>query len=234
MHSQILSNDLKEFAAQRITSPHPNCLISIVWSCIQFALWCLQLSDTAQIIWMATSCALQCMFHNLRKLMHTFSICLPSWERQQPHAGFRQGSLCLLHFGHAGWPHAFVPGDEGGVVCVCVCGGGNTEPADSLQHSSRELPSALSSLSIPYSKCPRLEHDPWTRSHSPSLTQTHTQKLCVFCLWTAILKRFSQSLLLCTWHSFCYLQACYRKIKAACHFVCTVNAIRGKEWKKLF
>lgn len=46
---------------------------------------------------------------------------------------------------------------EWGSVCVCV---GNREPADSLQHNSRELPSALSSLSIPYSKCPRLEHDP--------------------------------------------------------------------------
>lgn len=27
-------------------------------------------------------------------------------------AGFRQGCLCMLHFGHTGWPHAFVPGDE--------------------------------------------------------------------------------------------------------------------------
>lgn len=30
-------------------------------------------------------------------------------------AGFRQGCLWLLHFDHARWPHAFVPGDERGV-----------------------------------------------------------------------------------------------------------------------
>lgn len=52
--------------------------------CTRLTLWCLQLSDTALINWkMTTSCALQFMFHNLRKLTHTFSICLPSWEKRQ-------------------------------------------------------------------------------------------------------------------------------------------------------
>lgn len=39
----------------------------------------------------------------------------------------------------------------------CVGGG---ESADGVPHSSGELPSALSSPSIPYCKCPRLELDP--------------------------------------------------------------------------
>lgn len=38
--------------------------------------------------------------------------------------------------------------------------GGGRESADGLPHSSGGLPSALSSCSIPYCKCPRLEHDP--------------------------------------------------------------------------
>lgn len=168
--------------------------------------------------------------------MHTFSICLPSWERQQPHAGFRQGSLCLLHFGHAGWPHAFVPGDEGGVgVCVRVCVEGVTRSLLTASNTAAESSHLLCPLSAFHTaSVPDWSMTPEPEATPPPSTQTHTQKLCVFCLWTAILKRFSQSLLLCTWHSFCYLQACYRKIKAACHFVCTVNAIRGKEWKKQF
>lgn len=181
MHSQILSNDLKEFAAQRITSPHPNCLISIVWSCIQFALWCLQLSDTAQIIWMATSCALQCMFHNLRKLMHTFSICLPSWERQQPHAGFRQGSLCLLHFGHAGWPHAFVPGDEGGVgVCVRVCVEGVTRSLLTASNTAAESSHLLCPLSAFHTaSVPDWSMTPEPEATPPSLhPNTHPKAVC--------------------------------------------------------
>lgn len=89
-------------------------------------------------------------------------------------AGFRQGCLRLLHFCHAGWPHAFVPGDgwgEGVCVCLCVCGG---KSADSVPHSSRELPSALSSPRIPNCKCPRLELDPWTSFSLPLDTHIHT------------------------------------------------------------
>lgn len=48
-------------------------------------LWRLQ-----QIIWRATSCDLLCICHNLRE----------SWVQGEG-----------LVFGHAGWPHAFVPGD---------------------------------------------------------------------------------------------------------------------------
>lgn len=61
---------------------------------------------------MATSCALQCMFHNLRKLSvfltHTRIVVragsLSSAWRGRAARGFRQGCLCLVRFGHTGWP----------------------------------------------------------------------------------------------------------------------------------
>lgn len=56
-------------------------------------LWGLQLS--AQMMWMATSCALQCAFHNLRKPTHTLLVSVSGCSSG---AGFRQGSMCPPHF----------------------------------------------------------------------------------------------------------------------------------------
>ena len=88
--------------------------------CTQLTLWCLQLSDTALINWkMTTSCALQYMFHNLRKLTHTFSICLPSWEKKAAAAAAAAAvpssdkvvCACFISVTQDG-PHAFVPRDD--------------------------------------------------------------------------------------------------------------------------
>lgn len=159
---------------------HPHTSIS---PCTRLTLWCLQLSDTALINWkMTTSCALQFMFHNLRKLTHTFSICLPSWEKRQQQqqcrvqtrlsvpASFRSRRmaptlLCLETTSERV--------RRGEVLCVWrgVCWRSPTK-----QRSSSHLlcPSLPAFFSVPdWSTTP----EPTTTSSLPPHTHTHTAQL---------------------------------------------------------
>lgn len=138
-------------------------LIPIIWSCTRLTLWCLQL-NTAQINdgWPLPVHCGGCF--TTSGSSHTFKYLSP----QLGEAAVVQGSdkvvcACFILVTQDG-PMLLCLEMGEGRVCVCV------------SHSSGEPPSALSSPSIPYCKCPRLELDPWTHNHVlPSSTHTHTQ-----------------------------------------------------------
>ena len=118
---------------------------------------------------MATSCALPCMFHNLRKLAYVFSIYLPSWERQRQRCGVHTRLAVPASFWSRRMAPRFFAQRRGGVA---------RDSAAGLPHSTVEsshllcpLP-AFHTASVPdWSVTP----EPTTTSSLPLHTHIHTK-----------------------------------------------------------